>query len=209
MRNDIERYWRELAEVTRAMPFGAVARAAQALLDCYGRGGTVFAVGNGGSAATASHFACDLAKNTRVDGQPAFRVMPLTDNMPLMTAWANDTSYAGVFAEQLAALVRPGDVVVAISCSGNSPNVLRAAEAARGLGAQVVAMTGRTGGKLARLSSLTIRVPSDSIEQVEDAHLAIAHSVCVVLREQLRAQASEGVLLERAVGEPIAVELGR
>ena len=207
MRDDIERYWRELADVTRSMPFGAVARAAEALLECYRRGGTIFAIGNGGSAATASHFACDLAKNVRAEGLPAFRVMALTDNMPLVTAWANDTSYARVFAEQLAALVRPGDVVVAISCSGTSPNVLLAAEAAHELGAHVVALTGRTGGKLARLSDYTIRVPSDSIEQVEDAHMAITHSVCVVLRARLRAEASEQVLLEQAVGAPVAVPL--
>ena len=209
MRDDIEQHWRELADVTRSMPFGAVARAAEALLECYRRGGTIFAVGNGGSAATASHFACDLAKNVRAEGLPPFRAVALTDNMPLVTAWANDTSYARVFAEQLAALVRPGDVVVAISCSGESPNVLRAAETARELGAQVVALTGRTGGKLARHSDHTIRVPSDSIEQVEDAHMAIAHSACVVLRARLLAEAAQPVLLERAVGAPAAVSLKR
>jgi len=209
MRDDIERYWRELADVTRSMPYGAVARAAEALLGCYRACGTIFAIGNGGSAATASHFACDLAKNVRADGLPAFRVVPLTDNMPLMTAWANDTSYARVFAEQLAALVRPGDVLVAISCSGNSPNVLLAAEHARSLGCRVVALAGRTGGKLARLADVTIRVPSDSIEQVEDAHMAIAHSLCVVLRERLRAEAAERVPLERAVGEAIVVPMER
>ena len=209
MRDDIEKYWRELADVTRSMPFGAVTRAAEALLECYRRGGTIFAVGNGGSAATASHFACDLAKNVRAEGLPPFRAVALTDNMPLVTAWANDTSYARVFAEQLAALVRPGDVVVAISCSGESPNVLRAAETARELGAQVVALTGRTGGKLAHLSDHAIRVPSDSIEQVEDAHMAIAHSACVVLRARLLAEATEPVLLERVVGAPAAVPLER
>src|SRR5829696_6610001 len=131
MRDNIERYWRELADVMRCVPFDAITRMAEALLDCYRRAGTIFVIGNGGSAATASHFACDLAKNIRVDGLPAFRVMPLTDNMPLMTAWANDSGYARIFAEQLAALVRPGDLVVAISCGGMSPNVLQAAQAAR------------------------------------------------------------------------------
>jgi D-sedoheptulose 7-phosphate isomerase len=123
----LERYCLELAAVTVAMPFGEVARVADVLLDCHRCGGTIFVLGNGGSAATASHFACDLAKGARAGGLPPFRVVPLTDNVPLITAWANDTSYEQVFAEQLAALVRPDDVVVAISASGNSPNVLAAA----------------------------------------------------------------------------------
>lgn len=188
MRNIIARYWRELPGVIEAMPVASITRAAQILLECHERGATVFALGNGGSAATASHFACDLAKGTRVDAVPAFRVVPLTDNVPLLTAWANDTSYERVFAEQLAALVRPGDVVVAISASGNSPNVLAAAEAAQLAGATVIALTGRTGGKLRRLADLTIRVPADAIEQVEDIHLAIGHSLCVALRAQLLAR---------------------
>lgn len=189
MRNEIERYWHDLGQVARAMPLGLLESAAKALLECHRRGGTVFVLGNGGSAATASHFVCDLAKGTRTDGFPAFRVLSLTDNVPLMTAWANDTSYDRVFAEQLSALVRPGDVVIAISASGNSPNVLAATRVARQLGAATIALTGQSGGRLGRLAELTIRVPAHSIEQVEDAHLAIAHSLCVALRAQLRATA--------------------
>ncbi len=83
----------------QSMPFDTLVSAAELLLDCYRRGSTVFILGNGGSAATASHFACDLAKGTRTSGLPAFRVMPLSDNMPLLTAWANDTSYDRVSAE--------------------------------------------------------------------------------------------------------------
>jgi D-sedoheptulose 7-phosphate isomerase len=183
----LERYCLELAAVTVAMPFGEVARIAEVLLDCHRRGGMIFVLGNGGSAATASHFACDLAKGARASGAPPFRVVPLTDNVPLITAWANDTGYDRVFAEQLAALVRPNDVVVAISASGNSPNVLAAARVAREAGALVVALTGRSGGNLRALADLTLRVPSDMIEQVEDVHIAIAHGLCVTLRHALRA----------------------
>ena len=186
MRNEIERYWHALGQVACAMPLGLLESAAEVLLECHRRGGTVFVLGNGGSAATATHFVCDLAKGTRTDGLPAFRVLSLTDNVPLMTAWANDTSYDRVFAEQLSALVRPGDVVVVISTSGNSPNVLAATRVARQLGAATIALTGQSGGRLGRLAELTIRVPARSIEQVEDAHLAIAHSLCVALRAQLR-----------------------
>ncbi len=212
MRGHIELYWRELAEVTRKMPYGVIAATADILLECQRRGSTIFVLGNGGSAATASHFACDLAKGTRVNGTPTFRVMPLTDNVPLMTAWGNDTSYDRVFAEQLTALVRPGDVVVMISASGNSPNVLRAAEVARDANALTIAMTGQTGGKLRRLSDLTMRVPSLSIELVEDAHMVIAHSLCVALRERLRAELQGCVpevgALHAPAAEPAVVEVG-
>jgi D-sedoheptulose 7-phosphate isomerase len=138
--------------------------------------------------------------------------MALTDNVPLMTAWGNDTSYDRIFAEQLVALVRPGDVVVIISASGNSPNVLRAAEAARAANTITISMTGQTGGKLRRLSDLTMRVPSPSIELVEDAHMVIAHSLCVALRERLRAElqarTADVAVLHAPAGEPIAVEVG-
>lgn len=207
MRDHIELYWRELAEVTRKMPYAMIARAAELLLDCQRRGGTIFVFGNGGSAATASHFACDLAKGTRSDSRPTFRVVALNDNVPLMTAWANDSSYARIFAEQLVALVRPGDVVVAISASGNSPNVLAAAEAAREIGVAVIGLSGQTGGRLRRLSTLTIRVPSESIELVEDAHLVVAHSLCVAMRERLRAETA--LIAPEQMPELVAIEIGR
>jgi D-sedoheptulose 7-phosphate isomerase len=212
MRDHIELYWREIADITRKMPYAVISNAADVLLDCQRRGSTIFVLGNGGSAATASHFACDLAKGTRVNGAPTFRVVPLTDNVPLMTAWGNDTSYDRIFAEQLVALVRPGDVVVIISASGNSPNVLRATEVARTAGAITLSMTGQTGGKLRRLSDVTIRVPSPSIEQVEDAHMIVAHSLCVALRERLRAdlqaRMADVALMHTPSAEPVAVEVG-
>lgn len=187
MRDQIERYWSELADVTYNMPYALMEQVAEMLLECQRRGGTIFVFGNGGSAATASHFACDLAKGTRTNGMPTFRVVALTDNVPLLTAWGNDTNYDRVFAEQLVALARPGDLVFAISASGNSPNVLEAVATARLADVTIVSLTGRTGGQLFALSDLSICVPSDSIEQVEDAHLIIAHSLCVAMRDYLRA----------------------
>jgi D-sedoheptulose 7-phosphate isomerase len=186
MRMDIERYWRELRLAMKAMPYEALSQVAEALLECKERGGTVFVAGNGGSAATASHFACDLAKGVQTKGVTPFRVVPLTDNVPLLTAWANDVSYEQVFAQQLAPLIRPGDTLVAISASGSSPNILAAARLASQRGAEIIALTGASGGKLCRLANLTVRVPSPTIEQVEDAHLMIAHSLCVALRERMR-----------------------
>ncbi len=185
MHDAIERYWYQLSDLARAMPHHTVTRAAEILLDCYRREGTVFIAGNGGSAATASHFACDLAKGARVPGLSPFRVVALTDNVPLLTAWANDTNYARVFAEQLVPLIRPLDVLVIISASGNSPNILAAAEVAQAAGATTISLTGRTGGRVRRLSDLTVRAPSDCVEMIEDAHTIVAHSVCVALRESL------------------------
>lgn len=204
MRATIERYWRELQLTMDAMPHAALAQVADALLDCRARGGTIFIVGNGGSAATASHFACDLAKGTQSPGATPFRVVPLTDNMPLLTAWANDVSYEEVYAQQLATLIRPGDVLVAISASGSSPNILAAARAASRHGADVIALTGATGGKLLRLANLIVRVPSPSIEQVEDAHLMISHSLCVALRERIRLLATDRA--EASVILPVALD---
>ncbi len=187
----IRQYWQDIAEMARDMPFDDVHRVAEMLLDCHRRGGTIFLAGNGGSAATASHFACDLAKGARGGSHPPFRVVALTDNMPLITAWGNDTNYERIFAEQLAPLIRPGDVVVLISASGNSRNVLLAAQTARVARATAIALTGRSGGRLKHLADHTVRVPSDSIEQVEDAHVVIAHSVCVAMRSQLQTETVE------------------
>ncbi len=211
MYDDIKDYWRELTLVMQMMPFSALEHAAELLLDCHRRGSTVFILGNGGSASTASHFACDLAKGTQVPGLPAFRVIALNDNVPLLTAWANDTSYDRVFAEQLSTLVRPGDLVIPISASGNSPNVLAAVRMAQRSQATTIALTGRSGGKLYRLADITIRVPAQSIEQVEDAHLVVAHSLCVVLRRRLYAQAAlqevEHSVLNGMVVEPAVADL--
>lgn len=185
LRDEIAAYWQELAALAEAICPNDLAAAAALLLDTQARGNAVLLAGNGGSAATASHIACDLAKGTRNGGGPTFRVIALTDNMPLMTAWANDTEYARVFAEQVRSLARPGDLLVAISASGASPNIVAAAAAARETRSHVLALTGRGGGPLAPLADLAIRVPADRIEVVEDAHMAIGHSLCVAARAAL------------------------
>jgi D-sedoheptulose 7-phosphate isomerase len=178
-------YWDEVADVAAAIDLACLERAAILLLTCQARGRVVFVVGNGGSAATASHFACDLSKGTRRDGPPTFHVVSLTDNVPLLTAWANDSGYERVFSEQLTALARPGDLLVAISASGNSPNVVAAVDAARSCGMGVVGLSGRSGGRLVNMVDALVSVPSDRIEVVEDAHLIVAHSLCVAVRERL------------------------
>mgnify|MGYP001140215031 CR=1 FL=1 len=204
MRHTIERYWHEIADLANGMPAGTISLVAETLLDCHQRGGSIYFIGNGGSAATASHWVCDLAKGVRGGQQRSFRAISLTDNMPLVTAWGNDTSYERVFAEQLAPLARPGDLVVLISASGNSPNVLLAAQTARVARARTIGLTGRTGGRLRKLVDLNVRVPSDVIEQVEDVHVIIAHSVCVALRARLESEA-----FLRETGDPLDIGLNR
>lgn len=156
----------------------------------------VFIMGNGGSASTASHFVADLAKNTRKDSLPSFRVIGLTDNMAMVTAYANDEGYENVFAQQLANFVQPGDIVIAISASGNSPNVLRAVELANHSGAKTVGFTGFTGGKLGSLVNINLHVPSDVIEQVEDIHLMLEHMMVKALREMTMTEADQAMLAQ-------------
>jgi D-sedoheptulose 7-phosphate isomerase len=142
----------------------------------------VFVMGNGGSASTASHMVCDLMKNTRSQDLPNFRIIGLADNMPVFSALANDEGYENVFAAQLESFVRPDDVVVAISASGNSPNVLKAVELANRAGARTVGMTGFDGGKLGKMVDIHLHVPSHIIEHVEDIHLVLEHLITRILR---------------------------
>lgn len=157
-------------------------------------GKQVFIMGNGGSASTASHFVCDLAKRTRVQGWPNFRVIGLTDNMAIFSAYANDEGYETVFAEQLNNLVNPGDVVIGISASGNSPNVLYGISLANMKGAKTIGFVGLNGGKLLSLAQLCVHVPTDRIDQAEDVHLILEHMISEALAvqaEQLNAQGSK------------------
>ncbi len=170
------------------LPLKEVERLIDLLITANAEGRTIFVFGNGGSAATASHLACDLAKGTILLGARRFRVVSLTDNVPLITAWANDTAYENIFAEQLDALLSPGDVVIGISGSGNSENVLRAIRLANERGATTVGLAGFNGGQLKNLVDVCVHVPHFSMEQVEDAHLILEHMICTALRAEFHAQ---------------------
>lgn len=182
----IRQYLSGIHETLDRVPLGMVEEAIDVLLSAVYVGSTVFTLGNGGSAATASHFACDLAKGTIVPGGPRFRVIALTDNVPLIMAWSNDVSYESVFAEQLYNLMGRGDVVVAFSGSGNSPNVLRAVALARQQGGITIGFSGFDGGKLSRMVDVPVVVPCYCMEQVEDVHLILCHLMATVLRQRLR-----------------------
>lgn len=179
----ISDYIAALQETLDQMPTEPIEQAIEALHEARLSNRTVFIMGNGGSASTASHFVCDLGKNTRAAGQPDFRVLGLADNMASFSAYANDEGYHQVFARQLAAFVRPRDVVIAISTSGNSENVLEATRVANAAGATTISFTGFNGGELAGMTDLNIHVASDIIEHVEDVHLMLEHLICTMLRE--------------------------
>jgi D-sedoheptulose 7-phosphate isomerase len=179
----IERYLGRLGEVLQRLPIADIDLATATIRRAWARGRTLFLMGNGGSAATASHLAVDLAKGLVADGRPRLRAIALTDNVPLLTAYANDVSYDLVFAEQLANFVQPHDVVLAISGSGNSPNVLAAVQLARDSGAITIGLTGFHGGALKGLVDQAIVVPSDNMQLIEDGHMVIAHILFVALRD--------------------------
>ncbi|MCG3208017.1 MAG: Phosphoheptose isomerase [Anaerolineae bacterium] len=183
--NHVQNYLNGVRETVASLAAEPIDEVVEILLDCAQNNHKVFIFGNGGSASTASHFACDLSKNTIVPGAPRFKVIALTDNMPLITAWANDTAYDNVFAEQLLPLVEADDVVIGISCSGNSPNVLNAMKVARAAGAQTIAFTGDIGGRLQDVVDLCIKAPSPKIEVQEDIHLMLEHCICSTVREEL------------------------
>ena len=154
-------------------------------------GRQIFVIGNGGSAATASHMMNDLCKGTlghKGDAPwPRLRVIALTDNVSLMTAWANDTDFNHIFSEPLKNLAQRGDVLVAISASGNSPNIIAAVEAAKQIGVTVLGLTGFTGGKLSKMADVSLVVPSDGYGPVEDVHIILDHIITSYLYEKLTA----------------------
>jgi D-sedoheptulose 7-phosphate isomerase len=148
-------------------------------------------MGNGGSAATASHFALDLAKNTIMPGVPRLKAISLTDHVPLITAWSNDTAYEHIFAEQLANMIEPGDVVIGISGSGNSQNVINALQLAKESLAATIGLLGAHGGKIKDIVDVYVLAPGHNIEQEEDAHLILAHVITRHMREVVRTQISD------------------
>jgi len=170
-------YFELLSKTIESVPFDDVDRVATLLVRAYEHEHSIFLFGNGGSAALASHFACDLGKGTVKGAKKRFRVMALTDNVPLMTAWANDSKYEDIFAEQLANFARPGDLAFAISASGNSPNVLHALRTANDLGSTTVGLGGFAGGKMRTLCDACIVVPCDNMQIIEDLQLCVAHSL--------------------------------
>jgi D-sedoheptulose 7-phosphate isomerase len=179
----VRAYLRNASEVLLQLPHDRITEVIAVLEQARAEGRRIFVFGNGGSAAMASHFATDLGKGTVQEGRPRFKVMALNDNIPLLTAYANDFGYDTVFAEPLASLAEPGDVAIAISSSGNSPNVLRAVDVARERGLVTIGITGFEGGGLRDRVDVCVIVPANNMQHVEDGQWAVLHAVFVALRD--------------------------
>jgi len=171
-------YRENLIETIQTIDAAKVNQAIEWFRDARDHGKAIFVAGNGGSAATASHFVCDMIKGASLGKPSRFRIQALHDNMPSLTAYANDLHYQDAAVEQLKNFASPGDIYMAISGSGNSPNVIRALEYAKSLGCRTLALTGRDGGKLGAMAELNIQVPEQHMGRIEDAHHIICHMIC-------------------------------
>ena len=184
----VAKFLEQTAFLLSQLDKSAILRTQQILLECYHRRGRVYTLGNGGSAATAQHFASDLAKYVVPPGAPPFDVRCLTDNIALYTAWANDAAREDVFVNQLRGLLKPEDVLLAVSVHGGagfSTDLVRAVRFAKQLGASTVSLVGFSGGVLHRECTCSIRVPSESTPQTEAIHVVIQHLLVSMIRDAL------------------------
>lgn len=177
-------YRRQAVEQWRRLDLGAIAALADALMEAERAGRRIYVMGNGGSAAAASHIATDLSKTASVPRRPRLRCLSLSENLALLTAISNDLSFEDVFSYQLENLLEPRDVTLFVSGSGNSPNLLKAARLARARGAVSAALLGFDGGKLRRLVDIPVWIPSDQYGVIEDMHLGVGHILAFFLRQR-------------------------
>ncbi len=175
-------YFERVSTAHASVDRGRLAEAARLLAGAYERGATLFVCGNGGSAAIANTFVCDHAKLIQTDTELVPRVVSLSDNVPMITAIANDISYDDVFAYQLRTAARPSDVLLTVSASGDSENVVRAAQWARGNGLDVVAFTGFSGGRTAELANVHVHAEGDNYGVIEDTHQSLMHILAQYIR---------------------------
>jgi D-sedoheptulose 7-phosphate isomerase len=181
----IKGYLDAVSEILQKLSLTKIEQIMEIIYKTYRGDRFIFLLGNGGSAATASHLACDFGKGTVVPGQKRMKVMSLTDNLPLITAWANDTQYEDIFAEQLAHFISSGDLVMGISGSGKSKNVLNALKLAKECGALTIGLTGFDGGEMKDMVDYCLIVPSTNMQQIEDCHLIITHLIFSLLRDRI------------------------
>lgn len=186
MLKEIRTYLDQVSALALKIPSKNIEEVAKLILDAYKNGRRIFVFGNGGGSATSSHFVCDLAKGTATPGKPRLKAVSLSVNIPLITAWANDTDYTNTFGEQLKNLVEEKDVVIGLSGSGMSPNVINAFMIANKAGATSVLLSGFNGGKAVNIVNKSIVVPSDDMQQIEDIHLILCHIVFRIVRDRIR-----------------------
>jgi D-sedoheptulose 7-phosphate isomerase len=186
-------YKADLLKAIETIDLAKVNEAIQILAQARDENRRIFVCGNGGSASTASHFVCDMVKGASFNRSNRFRIMALTDSLPTITAYSNDVSYECVFVEQLKNFAEPGDVLMAISGSGNSPNVLRAVEYANSIGCKTIALSGRDGGKLGPLAQLNVQVANPHMGRIEDGHMVTMHMICYYFMDAEKKTASAPV----------------
>ena len=184
----VDKYLKQLEQTVRDIPRDQIWAVIHILMEAWRERKQIFILGNGGSAATASHMVNDLNKLTIVDGKPRFKAIALTDNIPLMTAWGNDTSYENIFLEQMINFLGRGDVVIGISTSGNSANVVKAIQVASKYGAKTIAFTGDNGGQLKDLVDHCVFIPHGHIGIQEDGHMVLDHVIANTLKELIEAE---------------------
>jgi D-sedoheptulose 7-phosphate isomerase len=175
--NFAEQYRTSLFDALNKIDTSRVDQAIQWFEEARANARHIFVCGNGGSASTASHFACDIVKGASYNRDQRFRILALTDSLPTITAYSNDVCYDCVFEEQLKNFAQAEDVVMCISGSGNSPNVVRAMEYANSIGCKTIALTGRDGGRLGPLAKLNIQVGEPHMGRIEDSHMVICHMI--------------------------------
>lgn len=198
--DDAATYFSILEKSAASLAWDTVDLIAHLLYRAYEEERTTYLFGNGGSASLASHFACDLVKGTWVPGSnlKRFRATALTDNLPILTAWANDSGYEDVFAEQIRGIIQTRDIAIAISGSGNSTNVLKALHIARDAGALTIGLGGFEGGRMRALCDVSLIVPSDNMQIIEDLHLSVAHCLFTLIRNQIAMQAPQTSVAAKA-----------
>jgi len=192
----ISDYLKGLSICLKGLSQQDIAEVAEMLFQAYKQGKQIVIMGNGGSASTASHFARDLKIGTAVEEKPRVRAMSITDNMAMITSLANDVNYNAIFEEQLVGQLDKGDIIIGISASGNSPNVLNAIAYARESGATTVALTGFGGGKIKDMVDKAIIVSSWDYGQVEDVHLCLCHILAYAVKEKIVGDKSTSIAVE-------------
>lgn len=181
--NFFENYRADLIATLNTLDIAGIEKAVAIFAEARATGKTIFLGGNGGSAASASHFVCDMVKGASFGRESRFRIISLNENIGTLTAYSNDVGYDVIFTEQLKNFAKPGDVFMAISGSGNSPNVVKAMEYANEIGCQTIGLSGRSGGKLAELAQLNIHVPNQHMGRIEDVHMMTCHMIAYYFME--------------------------
>lgn len=193
MKNEIEKKMRESISVKEACiknTLPEIEKSINTILDCYRNGGKIAIFGNGGSAADAQHIACEFVSKFRME-RHSLPAIAFNANTSIITAVANDYSFERIFEKQVEGLVNKGDVVIGITTSGNSPNVIRGIEKANAIGAKTVALTGGSGGKIANVAEITIKVPSDDTPRIQESHITIGHIICEIVERELFGEDNE------------------